>query len=1069
MMKKNIAFSRQRRGPGFTIRMIALGFLLGLSFAQVSASDAPSRQDDKKVVTGTVSDANTNEVLPGVSIQIKGTTTGVVTDIDGHFTLEASTSDILVFSSVGYLSEEVQVGDQTEITMRMAPDIIGLDEVVVVGYGVQKKKLVTGATVQVKNEDLVKNNVSRIESALQGSTPGMTLIKKSGQPGSDFNITIRGMGSVNGNDPLVLIDGVPGSLTTLNPSDVESVDILKDAASAAIYGSRAGSGVILITTKKGKSGTAQISYDFYYGLSNPTNTVDMLNAQEYAHLMNEGYYNLYPTGTKVPFTQAQLDSIDTMGNTGTFWQEEIINKNAPSQSHYLGITGGNEKSSYSLSLSYNSEEGIFNYENKSYFERLGFRVNSEHRLKKYLTVGENLTYTHRYSRGLGVTTRFDNFMREILEASPLIEPYDPNVYDGFGRSTFVEEQINPIASMHYNYNEKKNNDDLIGDIYVELEIMKGLKFRSDFGANLAFQNNSTANDSFKLTNETYRSVPEYKQYMSRDFSYNFDNILTYTKSIGNHNVLGMIGANVQDNRYFNVDGTSQGWLSTDIPILSNVATIDTTYLLGDFGKGDSRYSFFGRLSYNYSEKYLFTFSLRRDASSRFGPENRVGWFPAVSAGWVISSEDFMKSLSWLNYLKLRGSWGQNGKEPYAQYTYLATLSTTNRYYPFGTRQVGVSPNIMPNPSLKWEASTQTDIGFDARFLNSFGFAFDFYRKNSKDWIIPTTVASISGSAGISNEDPLINAGNVINTGAEFEMSYHRSIGLLNLDINANLAYNKNKVTEVPNELIRGSTSVLYNGSQEFYRVEEGYPMGYFWGYQMNGLFQSQEEVDNYVNSDGALLQQGAKPGDVRRTDENGDGKISDLDKVMLGDPNPDYVYGFSLAADYRGFDFLFSLQGVAGNQVVMSYRMLERPFSNYTADILDRWHWIDQNEDGVVQAGEGTSNTVPRVTYGNESNQNWGRFSDLYVKDAGFLRIKTINLGYDFTTILKKSPLQQLRLYFSVTNPFTFTKYPGLDPEVGFGSYYNDAGQLQDAYASGVDVGFYPSARTYLVGLNVKF
>jgi TonB-linked SusC/RagA family outer membrane protein len=1069
MMKKTVAFSRQRRYPGFRIVLIALGFLFSLQIVQVSASGTPSRQDDKKVVTGTVTDVNTSEVLPGVSIQVKGTTLGVITDIDGRFTIRVSSADILIFSYVGYLDEEVPVGDQTEVTMKMVPDIIGLDEVVVVGYGVQKKKLVTGATVQVKNEDLVKNNVTRIESALQGFTPGMTLIKRSGQPGSDFNITIRGMGSVNGNDPLVLIDGVPGSLTTLNPSDVETVDILKDAASAAIYGSRAGSGVILITTKKGKTGAAQISYDFYYGLSNPAKKVEMLNAQEYGMIMNEAYYNVNPTGKKAPFKQADLDSINSMGNTGTDWQEEAYNKNAPSQSHYLGITGGTEKSSYSLSLSYNSEEGIFDYENKSKFERLGFRINSDHKIRKYLTIGENLTYTHRTRRGLGVTTIYDNFMRGLLQASPLIDAYDSNVYDGFGRSKFVEEIINPIASMHYNYNSINKNDDLIGDIYLEVEIIKGLKFRSDIGATLAFQNNSTANDSFQLTSQTYRSVPEYKQYMSRDLSYNLDNILTYSKSFGKNNVLVMIGSNVQDNRYFNIDGTTQGWLSTDIPILSNVSTIDTTYLKGDFGKGDSRYSYFGRMSYNYGEKYLATVSLRRDASSRFGPNNRVGYFPAVSAGWVVSSEEFMRPLPWLNYFKLRASWGQNGKEPFRSYTYLATLSTFQRNYTYGGRQVGVSPNIMPNPDLKWEASTQTDIGFDARLFESVGFSFDFYKKTSKDWIVPSPVVALTGIAVISNDDPYINGGNVINTGVEFDVSYTENIGALNLDLRANLAYNQNKVTNVPNELINGSTSVLYNGSEEFYRIEEGYPIGYFRGYRTDGLFQSDEEVAGYVNAVGEPLQKGAVSGDVKRIDENGDGTITDDDKVMLGDPNPDFIYGFSMNAMIRGFDFSMNLQGQAGNQVVMCYRAEERFYNNYTTAVLDRWQWNDANSDGIVQEGEGTSKTEPRVTNGNESNRNWRRFSDLYVKDAGFLKIKSVNLGYDFKTVWKKSPLQQLRLYFSVTNLYTFTPYKGLDPEVGYGSYYDASGMLTDAYASGIDIGFYPSARTYLVGLNVKF
>jgi TonB-dependent starch-binding outer membrane protein SusC len=1055
--------------PGLRMILLLLGFLTSIQMAQASVNDNPSLQGDKKTVTGNVVDANTNEPLPGVSILIKGTTTGTVTDIDGNFTVMVTPEDMLIFSFVGYLDETIEIGDQTIIQLKLVPDVIGLDEVVVVGYGVQKKKLVTGATVQVKNEDLVKNNVTRIESALQGFTPGMTLIKRSGQPGSDFNITIRGLGSVNGNDPLVLIDGVPGSLTTLNPSDVESVDILKDAASAAIYGSRAGSGVILITTKKGKAGTPVISYDFYYGLSNPTKKMDILDAQEYTMILNEGYYNVNPTGKKAPFTKEVYDTLMAMPNKGTDWQDLVTNRNAPSQSHYLGITGGTEKSNYSVSLSYNSEEGIFDFENKSNYERLGFRVNSEHKLKKYLTFGENLTYTHRYRRGLGVTNIYNNFMRSILQASPLIDAYDPNTWDGFGRSKFVEEQINPVASMHYNFNDINKNDDLIGDVYMEVQILKGLKFRSDFGASLAFQNNTTANDSFMLTSQTYRSVPEYKQYMSRDLSYNIDNVLSYSKMFGKHDVLIMIGSNVQDNMYFNIDGTTQGWLSGDIPVLTNVTTIDTTYLKGDYGKGDSRYSYFGRLSYNYSEKYLLTVSLRRDASSRFGPNNRVGYFPAVSAGWVVTSEEFMRPMSWLNYFKVRASWGQNGKEPFRPYQYMATLDNFQRNYTYGGRQVGVSPNVMPNTYLKWEATTQTDIGFDSRLFGILGFAFDYYKKTSKDWIVPAPVPAVTGIALISNEYPYVNAGNVVNTGVEFDLSFTKNIGALNLDFRGNLAYNKNKVTDVPNEEIEGAASVIYNGSDAFYRIKEGYPIGYFYGYKTDGLFQSNDEITNYVNAEGALLQKGAMPGDVKRIDENSDGVINDDDKVMLGNPMPDIIYGLTANAFFHGLDFSINLQGQAGNDVVMCYHDETRFYYNYTTDILNRWQWTDKNNDGIVQEGEGSGNTIPRATNGTETNRNWRRFSDLYVKDAGFLKIKSINLGYDFKTIWKNSPLQQLRLYFSVTNLYTFTKYPGLDPEVGYGSYYDSAGLLKDAYASGIDIGFYPAARTYLVGLNVKF
>jgi TonB-linked SusC/RagA family outer membrane protein len=1078
MMKKLLISLQQKSMSGYRILLLCLGFLFSLQLLQGSSNDKNARQDETKVVTGTVTDANTNEPLPGVSIQVKGTTSGASTDIDGKYSINVKPTDVLIFSYVGYLNEEVQVGNQTEINMQLVLDIIGLEEVVVIGYGSLPKKLVTGATTQVKNEDIIKNNTTRLESSLQGLTPGMVIVKKSGQPGSDFNITIRGLGSVNGSTPLVLIDGVPGNLNILNPADVESVDVLKDAASAAIYGSRAADGVILITTKKGKSGTPQLTYDFYYGISNAPRKIPMLNAQEYAMIMNEGYYNLSPTGTKAPFSNALIDSINNLPHTGTDWQEEAYRKNAPTQSHYLGLTGGNENSTYSLSLSYIQEKGIFDYEDKSSYERLGFRLNAEHKVKKYLTIGENLTYAHRNRRGLGVGNIYDNFLRTLLSASPLIDVHDPTTADGFGISHYNIEQVNPIAVMHYYYNDINKYDDIIGNIYAEIEIIKGLKFRTDFGGSLYFTNTTSKTDTFHITADNINEVPDYKQSTERMFGYNFDNVLSYQKAIGDHNILAMIGMNAQDNWFFNMETKANGFLINPnlAPVLSNIAISpdvqgDTITTKGDFGKLDSYYSYFGRLSYNYSNKYLVTLSLRRDGSSRFGKNEHFGYFPAVSAGWVITSEKFLQSAAgWLNFLKLRASWGQNGKVPDLSGRHLATVGNYQRNYPFGNGwQTGMSPDVFPNPYLKWEASTQFDIGFDARFLNSFSLAFDWYNETSKDWIVPKTVPSISGSEGISTIKPYINGGNVTNTGVEFELGYAKTLGGVLLNVRANMAYNKNNVTDVPNDLIQGSVSVLYNGCEEFYRVEEGYPIGYFWGYKTDGLFQTQDEVNAYVNDKGVLYQKNANPGDVKFVNTNGDSLINSKDKVMLGNPLPDFIYGFSLNANFKGFDFSMNIQGVAGNQIVQAYRDESRTYYNYTTEILDRWQWIDANDDGIINAGEGTSNRIPRAYLGSDRNRNWRNFSDLYVKDAGYLKIKSINLGYDFKTLFKGLPLQQLRVYISAANLLTITKYDGMDPEVGYGSSYDSSGKLVDAYASGIDLGFYPSARTYLIGANVKF
>lgn len=1049
------------RISGWGIILILAGILMNLQ--PILASNSIELQDGKKEVSGVITDKGTGEKLAGVTVMVKGTNAGTITNIDGMYTIKVSDTDELIFKFIGYTEVTIPVGTQTEINLGLEAEVIGMDEVVVVGYGVQKKKLVTGATVQVKSEDLVKKHVTRVESALQGVTPGMVIVKKSGQPGSDFNINIRGLGSVNGNDPLVLIDGVPGNFNTINPSDVESIDVLKDAASAAIYGSRAANGVVLITTKKGKAGEAKVSYDFYYGISNPTKKIDVLNAKEYAMIMNEESYNKNPSKT-LPFTQEEIDAL----GEGTDWQKEAGKKNAPSQSHYFNVTGGTEKTVYSISLSYSREEGIFNFEHKSEFERYGLRINSEHKVKKFLKIGENLTYTHRNTKGLGVSGIYDNFMRSLIQSSPLIQAYDTNVSDGFGRSwnspvrSFVpaEEQINPLAAMHYNYNDKKKNDDFVGDVYAEIEFFKGLKFRTDFGATLGLYYMTSGTDSFTLTSQTVEIYPKYKMEMKRDFGYNFDNVLTYERNVGKHGILVMVGMNAQDNRYFKMVGTDDGYLINNklSGVLSNVAAIRDT-ATGDFGLGDSRFSYFGRLSYNYNEKYLATFSFRRDGSSKFGPKNRFGNFPAFSIGWVINKEKFLETQTWLDYLKLRASWGKNGKEPVDPYQFMATVGYENKYYYFNDQHVGVSPDKLPAPDLRWESSKQTDIGFDSRFLKNFRFAFDWYKKTSGDWIVQVQVPSITGIAGINESTlPYKNGGNVINKGVEFDLGYTKVMGDIAFDVSANFAYNQNEVTSVESPLV-GQTGILYNGSNAFFGVKEGYPIGYFYGYKTNGIFQTNDEAINYVNSDGERLQPNAVAGDVRRVDANNNGIVDgDIgDRVMLGDPNPDYTYGFNLSTSYKGFDFSINLSGQAGHQIVMCYRDESRGYYNYSTDILDRW------------TSEGTSNRIPRVTDGTDKNQNWKIFSDLYVYDADFLKIKSINLGYDLVKLSKKIPFEQLRLYFSVSNLYTFTKYPGLDPEVGYGSSYDSAGKLRDAYASGVDLGFYPSARTYLFGLNVKF
>ncbi|MFW5759489.1 MAG: SusC/RagA family TonB-linked outer membrane protein [Cyclobacteriaceae bacterium] len=1003
-----------------------------------------------RTITGKVTSHEDNEGLPGVNVVEKGTSNGTVTDVQGNFSLEVSEEATLVFSSVGYIQEEVEVGTQSVIDLTMMQDIQQLQELVVIGFGTEQKKLVTGASVQVKNDDIIRNSATRVESALQGLSPGVNITKQSGQPGSGYNIAIRGIGSVNGSQPLVLINGVPGNLNQINPQDIESIDILKDAASAAIYGSRAANGVILVTTKRGKAGEMKVTYNGYYGISNAYRKMPMLNAPEYASILNESAIN----SGQLPFFS--LEEINNMGN-GTDWQEEIYNENAPVINNYINIAGGNENSIYSLSLSHMREEGIISFNDNSNQEQIFVQLNSTQTLGNNFKVGENITFNHRQNRGINVGNVYNNTIRMALQASPLIPVYDESRQDGFGRSELSPEEINPIAAMYYKYRSESKTDEIIGNLFAEWEIIDGLKLRSDFGANLSMNTFQSFTPEYELSSFDRNAITTANQSMGRYFSLNWDNTLTYEKAFDKHNFIFLAGMNAQDNSFFTTRGEKEDLLFDDFDraILDNGTNIETQEAFGSAGQGDSRYSVFGRVTYNYDEKYLLSAILRRDGSSRFGSNNRFGYFPSVSAGWVMTGESFMADINWLDFLKVRASWGQNGQEPFDQFVYMATIATNNRYYFLGdteeesTLQVGASPDIIPNPDLKWEASTQTNIGFDATFLNNFDLTIDLYNKTSRNWIVPVPIAAIYG---ISDNYPYFNGGNATNRGVEMQLGYFGQLGELKFDVSGNLSINENEVTDIPNvnKLINGNGNSLFNGIPEIYRVQEGFPMGYFWGFQTDGLFQSQADIENHTNADGQVIQPNARPGDIRFVDNNGDGILSDEDKTMIGDPNPDMIFGMNLSAEYKGFDFTIVMAGQSGNQIARAYRGPERFYYNYSTEILDRW------------TGPGTSNRIPRMTLGNDANQNWVRFSDIYVHDAGFARLKSLMIGYDLTrSLLKGLPAEQVRIYFWGNNLFTLTNYSGLDPEVGY-----DHGSR---FASGIDIGFYPVARTYQLGLNVKF
>ncbi|PIQ19866.1 MAG: SusC/RagA family TonB-linked outer membrane protein [Cytophagales bacterium CG18_big_fil_WC_8_21_14_2_50_42_9] len=1001
----------------------------------------------KQAISGKVTGGG--QPLPGVSIVIKGTSNGTASDVEGNFTIEAANTDVLVVSYIGFNTQEIPVGNKTQINVALQEDAKALEEVVVIGYGVQQKKLVTGATAQVKGEDLQKQSTTDPLQALQGQAPGVQITSSSGQPGESFRVVVRGVGTTGSAAPLYIVDGViTGDISFLNPADIQSIDVLKDAASAAIYGSQAANGVVLITTKTGKAGQpAQITFDTYVGVQNVARKADLLNSQEYATIMNEASVN---SGGLPYFTNEQ---IATMG-TGTNWIDEMFVEDAVTQNYSLGAQGGSENSTFSTSFSYTGQEGIVGGKDLSNYDRYNFRVNSEHSFyNKIVKLGEHLNFAYIENNGVGVGNQYNNSLRAAFNTSPFVSMYDENgnFFDN-SNSTWNNGEANPYAQMVYGNQNRRNSQRLVGDIYAVIEPIKNLRFRTSLGLNYTASEYRSYTPVYRLSIYSFNDVSRVSQSLSKGRTLMWDNLLSYNYTLNqNHYFEAMVGTSAFKNDGSSINGGNVDLIISDLEhaYLSNATNTNGTNisLTGAPYSADRRMSYFGRLNYNFKETYLINATLRADGSAKFGSNNRWGYFPSVSTGWVISNESFMANTqNWLSYLKLRGSWGQVGNQDIGYFQYLGLISYLNTNYIFGSEEgvltSGAYPSRLPNEDIKWEASEQTNFGFDARFFNGKLTAnFDWYKKTSKDWLI---VAPILATAGAN--PPYINGGNVTNKGVELALNYSSNIGEFNYSVGVNGAYNKNRVTEIPtaDQIIHGDNNLLFDNSLEFYRAQSGFPIGYFWGLKTDGIFQTEAEVAAHTNAEGTLIQPNAAPGDVRYVDLNGDGLISDLDRTQIGNPNPDLTYGITLSGNYKAFDFSFLASGVAGNQLVQSYRNQANQFANYTSAILDRWH------------GPGSSNTIPRVTL---DNRNWTSFSDLYIHDGDYLRISNITVGYDFGKLHTKSYLRKVRLYASVQNLYTFTKYEGMDPEIGY----------SNGFSSGIDLGYYPRPRTMLIGANITF
>ncbi len=986
-----------------------------------------------KTITGTITDAGDGSGIPGATIQLKGTQTGTISNLDGFYSLsiDAVEQATLIFSFVGYSTQQIVVGDESEINVALKIDALNIDEVVVVGYGTQKKSLITGAIAKVDADQLTESANLRIEQALQGKTAGVTITSTSGQPGEDLTVRIRGIGTTGNSDPLYIVDGMPaGGISYLNNADIESVEILKDAASTSIYGSRGANGVVLVTTKQGKAGHTEITYDSYYGVQNPWQRMSMLNAEEYAIIMNEASAN---AGRAPMFANpAELGE-------GTDWTDEIFYYKAPITNHNVGISGGNENSTYSTSFSYFSQDGIVG-EGKSNFERYSYRINSQHKYKK-LRFGNNFAYSYIKKSGISPNEEFGQPLAGALNLDPITKVENE---DGtWGESAYIAQEIvNPVAQLstiNTTYRENK----FIGNVFGIYEILPGLTFNSNFGIDLAYGLNDTYTPVYRLNASVQNTNSKAFKDMTKWFTWQWENTLAYEKSLGDHYFKAMLGTTSFEHIGETLGGSKQDLIFTDFEhSYINTGTNEESEQAFGAAWHSALNSYFGRINYSYEDKYMITAVLRADGSSKFGENNRYAYFPSFSIGWVLSREAFLENNSMINFMKLRARWGQNGNQEIGDYMYTSAISSAS-YYTLGIDQlmvVGSQPDRIPNPDLRWETSQQTDVGLDMGiFNNRVSIALDYYNKETIDLLVE---APIPGYVG--NDAPFVNGGTVVNKGFEFEVSYRNNFAELNYDLSLSGAFNTNEVTAIDNAegIIHGAG--VATAMNDVCRAEVGKPIGYFWGYQTDGIFQNQAEIDTY-NKNGVLIQPNAKPGDFIFKDNNDDGKIDNLDRTMLGNPTPDFTLGLNFALDYKGFDFSAFFYGAFGHQIFNGIRRYDLPAANWNAKILDRW------------TGEGTSNDIPRVTL-DDANQNFSRPSDYYVEDATFVRLKNISLGYSLPkTTLEKIGLSKLRFYVSAQNLITLSGYTGSDPEIG----------AHSSLDIGIDRSVYPQAKVFLMGINI--
>ena len=988
-------------------------------------------QQQAKTVTGTVTDVS-GEPIIGANIRIKGTTTGTITDIDGNFSIEAKPQSVIEVSYIGYLTQETVINNQKSIRFLLKEDTKTLDEVVVIGYGVQKKADLTGSVANINTEKLNTQSNANIGQALQGKIAGVDIVSQGGAPGSGTRIMVRGIGTLNNASPLYIVDGMyMNSIDHINPNDIASIDVLKDASSAAIYGSRAANGVIIVTTKEGSNteGKPIIDLSVNLGISTASKFLDMLDAKGWAEVT---------TIARQAIGKPALDMATDLANKPDNDWQDIMFRPALMQNYNLSVKGGGKYSTYYTGLGYFNQDGIVKGTN---YQRYNIQSKNDYK-RGIFSAGTNLIISFSHDKPLHQELR-GGMIGTILQSVPTLEKYDDTREGGYG-GTYgdVVNITHPLAIIDDNIMDRYNeNVKIFANLYAQIELFKGLKYKLNLTPDFSFERYKNYLNKYDFGLAT-NSITQLTERQRRRRNILVENLLTFDRTFGEHKISALAGYTYQDSRFRHIQAYGEG-------LPQGLEEIDAA-TTNRSNEGNSwrsvLTSILGRVFYSYQNKYLFTATIRRDGSSKFGKNNRYGYFPSFSLGWNVAEEKFMENVHWLDQLKLRGGYGVLGNQEIDNYQYSSTI-TTGINYPDGNGGLlqGAFPKNFANPDIKWEETAMTNVGIDfMAFNNRLSLTADYYVKNTKDILLTVPIPISSGGAN----DPIRNAGKIRNNGFEFNLGWMDQPNPdISYGINLIGSFNKNKVIAMGSEsgsIKGGSTNQNITTSE----TKAGYPIGGYWLISTAGYFNSQEEVDAYAK-DGKKIQPAAEPGDIKFVDANNDGVINDDDRVFQGSPFPDFTFALNGNMRYKNFDLSIGLQGVLGNKIYNATRQTLEDVtkgSNFLASCLD--YWTPENKNA----------SHPRLTW-DDPNRNTRAESDRYLENGSYLRLRSVQLGYTFPQTWFKGAIQHARVYINAENLFTITSYSGYSPDVN----------ADNANYRGFDNFIYPTNRTFMLGLNVTF